>query len=31
MRVKKDSLSYFTQDFLLSRPQYDLNRKIKKC
>jgi len=31
MRVKEDSLSFFTQDFLLSRQQYALKRKSKKC
>lgn len=31
MRVKEDSLSFFTQDFLLSRQQYALNMKNKKC
>lgn len=30
MRVKEDSLSFFTQDFLLLRPHYDLNSKSKK-
>nr|DAY72727.1 MAG TPA: hypothetical protein [Caudoviricetes sp.] len=30
MRVKEDSLSFFTQYFLLSRLQYYLNRKSKK-